>query len=103
MKKSEPIQIKHAPMTFLEIGAGEKTATHLMPKIRPGDRYVAVDVRPLYPYDRVGVKRRGVENLLAHADVFSLPLKDLQITERPTCVYIYYVHTQAALLLIRSK
>ncbi len=67
--------MKPRSKTFLEIGAGEEASRHLMPKIRSGDRYIAVDVRPLtYPYiARSHVSR--VKNLFTRADAFSLPVK----------------------------
>ncbi|MBI4406836.1 methyltransferase domain-containing protein [Candidatus Micrarchaeota archaeon] len=67
--------MKPRSKTFLEIGAGEEASRHLMPKIRSGDRYIAVDMRPLtYPYiARSHVSR--VKNLFTRADAFSLPVK----------------------------
>ncbi len=73
--------------TFLEIGAGEKAATHLMPKIRKGDKYIAIDVRMgvLHPLYRAHVNLQGVKNLLISSDAFSLPLRGNTVDHVVSC------------------
>ncbi len=62
--------------TYLEIGAGEKASTHLMPKIRRGDSYVAIDVRPLSPRNKAQVNIKNVRSSFVLADAFTLPIKE---------------------------
>ena len=77
MTKTAPIKKKRStPKTFLEIGAGEKAAVHLMPKIKPGDKYVAVDSRPRTPPYIAHIAKKGVKNLFTRGDAFDLPLRD---------------------------
>lgn len=61
---------------YLEIGAGESAAIHLMPKMRRGDKYISVDVRPLASSNWARVKKTGVKNLPLLSDMFLLPLRD---------------------------
>ncbi len=76
MNKTEPTQKKRSAKTYLEIGAGEKAAVHLMPKLRRGDKYVAIDVSRLALRNRERVKVTGVQNLYMSANAFSIPLRD---------------------------
>ncbi|MDP3742372.1 MAG: methyltransferase domain-containing protein [Candidatus Micrarchaeota archaeon] len=76
MNEPEPTKKKLRAKTYLEIGAGEKAAMHLMPKIRRGDKYVTIDMMPLDSSNRAKVNVRGVKNLSMSADALSIPLRN---------------------------
>jgi len=69
--------MKRIAKTYLEIGAGERAAAHLMPRMKKGDGYLTVDMRPLERRVRSNIK--GVKNLPLSADAFELPVRDKSI------------------------